>query len=121
VTRAELRDRWEQRKVVLAECGDIRTVRVITLFLADLEDLARDEDDRLLTLKQAADRSGYNAEYLGRLLREGKLQNAGRKGAPRVRLGDLPRRPMNGFAETERKLYDAGADARSLLSRLGER
>ena len=36
--------------------------------------------------------SGYSEDHLGRLVRAGTLRNYGRKGAPRVRRGDLPRR-----------------------------
>ncbi len=39
----------------------------------------------------------YSADHLGRLVREGKLPNAGREGAPRIRLQDLPRK-ANGAA-----------------------
>ena len=31
--------------------------------------------------------------HLGRLVREGKIPNAGRLGAPRIACGDLPRKP----------------------------
>ena len=47
----------------------------------------------LVSLNEAARRSGYSAEHIGRLVRLGTLQNYGRKHAPRVRLADLPLRP----------------------------
>lgn len=49
---------------------------------------ARDAD--LLTLAQAARETGYSADHLARLVRERRLTNHGRHGAPRVRRGDLP-------------------------------
>jgi hypothetical protein len=57
-------------------------------------DAALKEDDReLLNLQEAARRSGYSPDHLGRLIREGKLPNAGRNHAPRIRAADLPRKP----------------------------
>jgi hypothetical protein len=50
-------------------------------------------DEELLTLEHAARESGYSAEHLGREVREGRIPNAGRKGAPRIRRADLPRKP----------------------------
>jgi hypothetical protein len=34
--------------------------------------------------------SGYSADHLGELVREGKIPNAGRKNAPLIRRLDLP-------------------------------
>lgn len=45
-----------------------------------------------LTLTQAARVCGYSADHLGRLIRDGKIANAGRNNAPRVRRADLPRK-----------------------------
>ena len=47
-------------------------------------------DDEVVTLVRAAEISGFSADHLGRQIREGKLANAGRKNAPRLRLSDLP-------------------------------
>ncbi len=47
-------------------------------------------EDELLNLKQAESASGYSADHLGRLVREGKIPNAGRTNAPKIRRRDLP-------------------------------
>ncbi len=60
---------------------------------AELEAAIRAEEHELLNLQQAADRSGYSPDHLGRLVREGRLPNSGRANAPRIRAGDLPRKP----------------------------
>lgn len=52
------------------------------------------EGGELLNLAQAARESGYTADHIGRLVKEGKLYNYGRNHAPRVRRGDLPRKPQ---------------------------
>ena len=58
--------------------------------LGELDRLAEDQAGELLSVRRAAIESGYSADHLGRLLREGKLANAGRANAPRIRRGDLP-------------------------------
>ena len=60
---------------------------------AKLESALRRRDDAALTLTEAAATSGYSASRLGRLVREGRIPNAGRPGAPRITLGNLPRKP----------------------------
>jgi hypothetical protein len=46
-----------------------------------------------LTLEQATRESGYSYGGLQRLVAEGKLENVGEEGSPRVRRADLPRKP----------------------------
>ena len=43
-----------------------------------------------LTLREAAGEAGYSEDHLGRLVREGKIPNAGRPGAPRILRANLP-------------------------------
>ena len=40
----------------------------------------------------AARESGYSADHLGRLVRDGRIPNAGRPGAPRIARSHLPRK-----------------------------
>lgn len=82
-----------------------------------VEAALRTEADRVLTLKQASDISGYDRDHLARLIREGKLPNAGRKGAPRIRASDVPRKPTRSGASMGKRSYDPVADARNILSR----
>jgi hypothetical protein len=73
-----------------------------------------------LTLAEASRRYGYSADHIGRLVREGKVPNIGRKNAPRVRPRDLMtlRKPQLDTRASKR--YDPVADARSLRSRREE-
>jgi hypothetical protein len=58
----------------------------------ELEARLRETEADLLTLQAAARESGHSADHLGRLILAGKLENHGRKHAPKVRRGDLPRK-----------------------------
>jgi len=62
----------------------------------ELEEAAEAQAADLLTLQEAAQISGYSASHLGRLVREGVIPNHGRKGAPRLRRAELPRRVTAG-------------------------
>lgn len=60
------------------------------------EELARmvtEAADEELTLAEASAESGYSERRLRELVAEGRLPNAGRKYAPRLRRADLPRKP----------------------------
>jgi len=73
--------------------------------------------DQLLALRDAAATSGYSEDHLGRLVREGKIKNHGRRGRPLIRRGDLPVRRPTTIAPAERAVYDPKTDARELVSR----
>jgi hypothetical protein len=53
-------------------------------------------DHELLSLYRAAQESGYSTDHLGRLLREGKIPNSGRKSKPMIRRIDLPHKWSEG-------------------------
>jgi hypothetical protein len=82
----------------------------------ELEAALQHDEDVPLTLAQAAAESGYSEDHLGRRVREGKIPNAGRPNAPRVRRADLPRKPVRKVAGPTALSYDPAADARSLLA-----
>ncbi len=74
----------------------------------------RDGQDELLTLAQAASESGYSERRLREMIDEDSLPNAGRKGAPRIRRADLPRKPGAKAGD-----FDATAEAARLVGRIG--
>lgn len=73
-------------------------------------------EGEVITLEQAATESGYSREHLARAVRTGRIPNAGRKGAPRVRRVDLPVKPGS-LSNARLSDYDPITDARSLVSR----
>lgn len=65
-----------------------------------LEGVADELDESLraymveaLSLRQAADESGYTPEGLSQLIRRGRIANVNPGGHPKVRRCDLPRKP----------------------------
>lgn len=88
-----LHSRWRQKARLFREHGHEATARAYEACSDDLEAALNDDTDDLLNLQEAARESGYSADHLGRLVREGKIPNAGRRNAPRVRRRDLPKRP----------------------------
>ncbi|HKV51093.1 MAG TPA: hypothetical protein VJO52_07835 [Gemmatimonadaceae bacterium] len=67
--------------------------RVCDEVLADLGALQNEFERDVLTLGGAAAESGYSTDHLRRLIRDGKVPNAGRRHAPLVRRCDLPIKP----------------------------
>jgi len=95
---------------------------LMAILQTKLEALARLEDqvkhrtaweDTPLNLQQAAEESGYSADHLGRLVKDGEIPNAGRTKAPRILRKDLPRKPGVGLTPPPLRLH--GPDARSVL------
>ncbi len=82
---------WRERAVALERYAPA-VANAIRDLAAELEAALREAELGTLTLTAAARLSGYSREHLSRLLRDGKVPNAGRPNAPRVRLGDLPRK-----------------------------
>jgi len=80
----------------------------------DLATALSDQARAIVSLAEAASVSGYSADHLGRLIRDGRLENVGPKRRPRVRLADLPRKP--GLVQ-DRGARRAAADVVALHSR----
>lgn len=60
-----------------------------------------------LTLEQAANESGYSADHLGRLVRDGTIPNAGQPYAPRIIRSDVPNRPAHQLAQSRETALDS--------------
>ena len=86
--------------------------KLVNNFLADLRELELAEPERIVTLKVAAEVSGYSAAHLARLIRQGRVPNKGRRGSPRISINDLP--PRRQFAGKRSRSYDVDTDARTL-------
>lgn len=83
---------WRKQARTLREYGGETPAVAIESCADQLEDALRENDEATLTLTDAARESGYSTDHLGRLVREGKIPNAGRAGAPRIARRHLPRK-----------------------------
>ncbi len=92
---ADLVTVWRQQSAAYDRDGQ-PGARLLARCADELEEALRASDDASLTLTEAARVSGYSTDHLRRELREGHIPNAGRKHAPRIRRGDLPRKPGHG-------------------------
>jgi hypothetical protein len=85
------------------------------MILKDLTAITVQELEQSVNLTVGARRSGYSREHLGRLVRAGKIPNAGRTYAPRIRLRDLPLKA--GYLPPERVPDDLGGTSKRQIVR----
>jgi len=88
--------RWRQEQERFAQLGFMADAAALTG--AILDDVEAAEDgiaNELLDLAAAATESGYSKSHIARLIRDGRLSNAGKPHAPVVRRADLPRKPRS--------------------------
>lgn len=81
---------WRDKAETFREYGAEVQAQTLERCAAELEAGTRDQALQPLTLADAADLSGYSTDHLGRLIRDGRIPNAGRTGAPRIARRDLP-------------------------------
>ncbi|MFQ5903311.1 MAG: helix-turn-helix domain-containing protein [Candidatus Binatia bacterium] len=138
---AELAAKWLSEAELLRRRGLSGPARMAESFAEELETEIDGSQDEPLTIEQAARESGYSKEQLRRLIREGKVPNAGKRGAPRILRRDLPRKPghpgdgqlpvvvvdlsgyrpnLSGGTSRSDKEYDPEEDARSIAQLLEE-
>lgn len=87
---AQLPAAWRAAAVVFREHEQTSLAIAYERCANQLEAALGDVRDEPLSLQEAATLGGYSAEHLGRLVRDGKIPNAGRKGAPRIARKDVP-------------------------------
>jgi hypothetical protein len=93
-TIASLTARWRDEATLLRRRGAEAQAALLESCADDLEAANREADLEALTLQEAAQESGYSVDHLGRLVREGRIPNAGQGWGPRIRRCDLPRKPF---------------------------
>lgn len=82
---------WRERAEQLREWGGSAAVaRLWERAATELEQALRAAGGEVLTLTEAAAVCGLSRGHLSDMIRAGRLPNAGRKFAPRVRRADLP-------------------------------
>lgn len=117
-TPTDLPAQWRTRAVELRRWGaDDGVARAWERAAAELEASQRRDEEELLTLTEAANVGGYTADSLGRMMRKGKLANAGRKNAPRVRRGDVPMKLGGLPSRNAPRHIDRAEIARAVINR----
>jgi hypothetical protein len=111
MTPAELVTQWRTEADTLARYSP-ELARIARTHADELDAAMRALDDDALDLATAARESGYSVERLRHMVADGSVPNAGRKGAPRVRRADLPRKPRAAAG------FDAASTAREVLRSL---
>lgn len=89
-TAGELPALWRLRAAELRRFGADAQATTAEALAEELTVALSLQDDEALNLTDAARESGYNVDSLGKLVRDGKIPNAGRRGAPRILRRDLP-------------------------------
>src|SRR5690606_3238278 len=85
---------WRSEALTLRHrYSDERLASVCEAHALELETALRTSLDESVTLQEASRISGYSYAHLRRLMDSGAIRNVGKRGAPRVRVGDLPYRP----------------------------
>jgi hypothetical protein len=103
LTPSALLAAWRERAQFLADFGDANSAKLWILAAAELERALATVADETLSLVEAARISGFTADYLGHLVKTGKIKNVGRKGAPRIRRADLPQKNSDGPGRPRRR------------------
>lgn len=111
--------KWRELAEVLRGEGCLEMAAARERCASELETTLHKQDNETLSIQQAANESGYSAEYLRRVLRDTPTLNAGRAGKPLIRRRDLPRKPTKALVGSGPMAYDAHADAQSLVKRQG--
>src|SRR4051812_48813926 len=113
VSAAAVREMWLARREDWARLKTmVDGAAICDVVIADLERILEEGNAESLTLAEAARRSGFSADHIGRLVRHGRLTNAGRKHAPRVLSRELPHRSRRVVATSVAATYDSSSDAR---------
>lgn len=101
---AEFEAKWrEEAELLRRRRAQVDAGELLEEVLTDFRAVVIQENEELLDLQAASRESGYSADHLGRLVRDGVIRNAGRRNAPKIRRGDLPRK-AGALRESARRL-----------------
>jgi hypothetical protein len=92
----DLPEIWRKRAETLRTYGDPNSARLWEIAAVEVERAMELFGQETLSLTEAGRESGFTADHLGSLVKRGKIPNAGRTGAPRIRRHDLPQKRPGG-------------------------
>jgi hypothetical protein len=111
---------WRERAHFLREYGDANTAKLWELAAKELEAALAAHGEETLTLVQAAKLSGFTADHLSAAIKKGRIPNAGRDGAPRIRRSDLPMKRVGGPGRPARAESPQANAEREQVRRIAE-
>jgi hypothetical protein len=91
-TLNKLIDDWRAEAAVCRRRGSPIAADALESCAADLVARLREMELESITLEEAAAESGYSYSALQKKVASGDLTNVGKRGAPRVRRGELPKK-----------------------------
>ena len=95
---ADLPAAWRERAVLMREDAVECVAGVYERCADQLVAALAQADEEPLTLRQAAEETGYSQRHLRRLGEGGTLPNSGTPATPRLTRTHLPRKPGHGIA-----------------------
>lgn len=117
----ELAMAWTARAAEFRRFGSGQLADTTQALAAELLAKAAEYCDEPLDLATAARESGYTCSHLSRLIRRGRVPNAGRRGRPQIRRRDLPAKPGLAPPISPVQLHEPSRQqvARSLIRKRG--
>jgi len=106
---------WVEDAKLLREHGASEAAVTTEKHAREVVEAVKIGADEELTLEESVLASGYSKRRLRELIADGTIANAGRKGAPRIKRKDLPKRAKSKKADS----FDASAEAQTILSDTG--
>jgi len=90
---AELVAQWEARRADLERLhAMVDGAVLIDELLTELREWQAADAKEAVSLQEAHRLGGYSVDHLQRLVAQGKIENVGRRGSPRIRRADVPMR-----------------------------
>lgn len=108
-------DAWREEADLFRKRGMERLAEMIESYADELERRLREWEMEALTVPEAAEESGHTADHIRRLIRQGKIQNAGTESSPQVRRCDLAQKW--GHEPADGRSPERPADSRSRVAR----
>jgi len=87
--------RWRSEAKILHLRGASEQATVLEQCASELDQESRLFSLEELTLEDAVGESGYSYSALEKMVRSGRISNAGLPNQPRIRRGDLPKKPCS--------------------------
>ena len=88
-----LTTQWRRGAETLRKWGAGAQAAVLESCAEELDTVLREHELEALTLHGAMEESGYSYSAIQKMVAKGRVPNVGDKTRPRVRRGDLPRKP----------------------------